>query len=67
MTQQFKLSERETEILEHLSKWLKHNDIADNLIIFPATVRKHIENIYRKLHVHNKMEAAIKSQQHKLI
>ena len=61
------LSKRETEILEHLSKGLKYNDIADNLIISPATVRKHIENIYKKLQVHNKMEAVIKAQQHKLI
>lgn len=50
-----------------LSKDLKYNDIASNLIISPATVRKHIENIYKKLQVHNKMEAVIKAQQHKLI
>jgi DNA-binding NarL/FixJ family response regulator len=66
-SEEIKLSKRETEILEHLSKGLKYNDIADNLIISPATVRKHIENIYKKLHVHNKMEAVIKAQQHKLI
>ncbi len=62
-----KLSKRETEILEQLSKGLKYNAIADNLIISPSTVRKHIENIYKKLQVHNKMEAVIKAQQHKLI
>lgn len=66
-TEKIKLSKRETEILEQLSKGLKYNDIADNLIISPATVRKHIENIYKKLQVHNKMEAVIKAQQHKLI
>lgn len=66
-TEEITLSKRETEILEHLSKGLKYNDIADNLIISPATVRKHIENIYKKLHVHNKMEAVIKAHQHKLI
>lgn len=66
-SQEIKLSKRETEILEHLSKGLKYNDIANNLFISPATVRKHIENIYKKLHVHNKIEALIKAQQHKLI
>ena len=66
-SEEISLSKRETEILEHLSKGLKYNDIAGNLIISPATVRKHIENIYKKLHVHNKMEAVIKAQQHKLI
>ena len=66
-TEEIKLSKRETEILEHLSKGLKYNDIAENLFISPATVRKHIENIYKKLQVHNKMEAVLKAQQHKLI
>lgn len=66
-TEEIILSKRETEILEHLSKGLKYNNIANNLIISPATVRKHIENIYKKLQVHNKMEAVIKAQQHKLI
>lgn len=61
------LSNREIEILEQLSKGLKYNAIADNLIISPSTVRKHIENIYKKLQVHNKIEALLKAQQHKLI
>ena len=66
-TENISLSNREIEILEHLSKGLKYNAIADNLIISPATVRKHIENIYKKLQVHNKIEALLKAQQHKLI
>jgi DNA-binding NarL/FixJ family response regulator len=61
------LSNRETEILEHLSKGLNYNAIADNLIISSGTVRKHIENIYRKLQVHNKMEAVMKGKKHNLI
>ena len=65
--EKIKLTNRETEILEHLSKGLNYNEIADNLIISPSTVRKHIENIYKKLQVHNKMEAVIKAKKHKLI
>ena len=61
------LTKRETEILEQLSKGLNYNTIADNLIISPGTVRKHIENIYKKLQVHNKMEAVIKAKKNKLI
>ena len=64
---EIKLTSRETEILEHLSKGLNYNAIADNLIISSGTVRKHIENIYKKLHVHNKMEAVIEAQKHNLI
>ena len=61
------LTNRETEILEQLSKGLNYNTIADNLIISSGTVRKHIENIYKKLQVHNKIEAVTKGRKHKLI
>ncbi len=62
-----KLTKRETEILVQLSKGLNYNQIADNLIISPSTVRKHIENTYRKLQVHNKMEAVQEGMKRKLI
>jgi DNA-binding NarL/FixJ family response regulator len=47
--EEIKLSTREIEVLEQLSKGLNYNQIADNLILSPSTVRKHIENIYTKL------------------
>ncbi len=53
----YNLTPREQEVLKHLSKGLNHNEISDNLNISSATVRKHIENIYKKLHVRNKLEA----------
>lgn len=62
-----KLTNRETEVLEQLSKGLSYNAIADNLILSPGTVRKHIENIYKKLQVHNKLEAVQKARKNKLI
>ena len=65
--EKIKLTTREFEILEHLSKGLNYNEIADNLIISPSTVRKHIKNIYKKLHVQNKIEAVLKAKKHLLI
>ena len=62
-----KLTNRETEVLEQLSKGLSYNAIADNLILSSGTVRKHIENIYKKLQVHNKLEAVHKAKKNKLI
>lgn len=53
----FGLTTRETEILEHLSTGLQYQQIADNLFISKGTVRKHVENIYKKLQVSNKVEA----------
>lgn len=65
--EEIKLSIREIEVLEQLSKGLNYNQIADNLILSPSTIRKHIENIYTKLQVHNKLEAIQKAKSNKLI
>jgi DNA-binding NarL/FixJ family response regulator len=42
-------------------------NIADNLCLSTNTVRKHVENIYGKLQVHNKLEAVEKAKNNKLI
>jgi len=62
-----KLTNRETEVLEQLSKGLSYNLIAKNLFLSTGTVRKHIENIYKKLQVHNKIEAVQKAKRNNLI
>lgn len=36
-------------------------------MISPSTVRKHIENIYKKLRVHNKVEALLKAQKQNIL
>lgn len=61
------LTTREVEVLEQLSKGLSYGTIADNLFISPGTVRKHIENIYTKLQVHNKLEAVHKARANNII
>jgi DNA-binding NarL/FixJ family response regulator len=53
----YELSKREIEVLEQLSKGLKYEAIAQNLFLSAGTVRKHVQNIYTKLQVHNKLEA----------
>ncbi|MEI7801116.1 MAG: response regulator transcription factor [Bacteroidota bacterium] len=45
------LSERETEILKLLVDGYDHKLAAEKLFLSPHTVRKHIANIYAKLHV----------------
>ena len=61
------LTKRETEILEQLSKGLSSKETAENLFISPGTVRKHVENIYKKLQVHNKTEAINFAQKNRII
>lgn len=61
------LTSREIEVLEQLSKGLKYQYIAENLFLSVGTIRKHVENIYNKLQVHNKLEAIQKAKNNKLI
>lgn len=61
------LSPREIDVLNQLSKGMDYKQIAENLIISPSTVRKHIENIYSKLQAHNKIEAVKIAQKHRII
>jgi DNA-binding NarL/FixJ family response regulator len=51
------LSVRENEVLVLLSKGLLYKEIADKMGVSHETVKKHLKNIYQKLHVNNKIEA----------
>lgn len=53
----FNLSKREIEILNKVVDGYSYQQIAEQLFISAKTARKHIENIYHKLHVHSKLEA----------
>lgn len=53
----YSLSSRELEILNRIVDGLNYNQIGERLFISPHTVRKHIANIYEKLHVSNKASA----------
>jgi DNA-binding NarL/FixJ family response regulator len=61
----YDLTPREWEIVELLSQGWSYHQIAEKLIISPRTVRKHTENIYTKLRVHNKVEVAKLVHKHK--
>ena len=56
-----KLSKREIEILELLSKGLRYKEVADKLFLSTETVRTHIRNIYDKLQVNSRTEALNKA------
>jgi DNA-binding NarL/FixJ family response regulator len=64
--QDFGLTNREIEMLNQLKNGLTYEEIAANLHISYHTVRKHIENIYRKLQVNNKVEAVKKASDHRI-
>lgn len=53
-----KLSQRELKILEMISQGKTNKEIAEYLYISDKTVRNYISNIFRKLNVSNRTEAA---------
>lgn len=65
--EEINLTVREVEVLEQLSKGLKYESIAQNLFLSTGTIRKHVENIYAKLQVHNKLEAIQKGKKNNII
>lgn len=66
-TIEFGLTSREMEILEQIAQGKNYQEIANALIISPKTVRKHIENTYKKLQVHNKVAAVQMALKHGII
>lgn len=54
------LSQREEEILQHLSKGYSTKEIAERLSVSVNTVRTHLQHIYDKLHVRSRTEAVVK-------
>lgn len=55
-----KLTAREQEVLELLSKGFLYKEISDQLGIALPTVKSHLRQIYEKLHVQTRTEAAVK-------
>ncbi len=53
----YNLTDRENEVLKHLVNGLEYKEIADLTNTSPNTIRNHITNIYKKLHVTSKAQA----------
>jgi len=53
------LSEREREVLKFVAKGLSNKEIAVSMRVSPSTVKRHVENVLRKLQLKNRVEAAV--------
>lgn len=51
------LSNREKGVLDLLAKGLLYKEIGEQLYLSAETVKKHVNSIYNKLHVRNRVEA----------
>ena len=61
------LTSRELEVLQRLAEGLSNKEIARALVITPRTVNFHLDNIYSKLGVSSRTEAAIYALRHGLV
>jgi ATP/maltotriose-dependent transcriptional regulator MalT len=52
------LSDRERAVLRLMAAGLSNQDIASELVVAPSTVHWHLKNIYSKLNVHSRTQAA---------
>ena len=62
LIQLYGLSEREVEVLKLLAKGLRNSDISERLFLSGGTVKNYISNIYAKLEVKGRREAANKAK-----
>ena len=66
-SEDYHLSEREKEVLQHLVNGYSYKMIASEMFISIDTVRSHIKKIYEKLHVNSKSEAVAKAFKDRLV
>jgi len=61
------LSDRELEVLRLIAKGLLNKEIAKTLYISEKTVKNHISNIFKKLQVSDRTQAAVYALKHNII
>jgi len=61
------LTERELDVLNLIAKGCSNQEISDNLYISLNTVKTHIKNIFQKLEVEDRTQAAMKAVKEELI
>lgn len=57
----WRLTAQERKVLDRVAEGETNKEIACRLKISPATVKRHLENILKKLQLRNRVEAAVYS------
>ncbi|MTI82208.1 MAG: response regulator transcription factor [Firmicutes bacterium] len=64
---QYGLTSRELEVLAEIARGLSNKDIAKKLYISEKTVKNHLTNIFQKLDVHDRTQAALFAIKHNIV
>lgn len=56
------LSERELEVLQEIALGASNREIGQRLYIAESTVKRHVYNIFGKLNVRNRTQAAVRAR-----
>lgn len=59
MERLYLLTAQERRVLNLVAEAKTNKEIATTLDVSPSTVKRHVENILRKLHLKNRVEAAV--------
>lgn len=57
-----RLTAREQQVLRLIMEGASNNDIAQALVVSPATVKRHVSNIFLKLGVHSRTQAVARAR-----
>lgn len=63
----FGLTNREIEVIEHIAQGYTNNEISGMLFISPHTVKSHMINIFNKLNVNDRTQAAVLATKNNII
>jgi len=61
------LTQREIEVLHHLSRGLSYAEVSAALVVSVNTVTSHVKNAYRKLDVHTAAAAVMRAVELRLL
>ena len=62
-----KLSEREIEVLQLVGRGMSNAEIAQELFLSEKTVKNHLTNIFRKIHVEDRTQAVLFAIKRKIV
>ena len=62
-----RLTDREHEVLRLVAQGLSNTEIAETLVVSLTTVKTHVNRIFAKLHLENRVQAVVRAYESGLV